>query len=274
MMNQSILPEEVQKEEPKETYCVTVTVDEVKKIGKHLNQSIIIVAVLQLVCVIYCLGGYLSNKEENEGILFVAGFFLAFAFIFALVARSTYKSWNGNAERVASTTFHHAFYDTYLVITQYAEGEMRSFAKIEIKDIQKVQYIQNYVLMTISGKIFIFRKTELKPDSVLHTLMQRRAKGKSRPRPTGLWRVISITLFVATLLSLHGGLAITMLLAGNDPIFVYYTYSLYFLLPIPIASVIVGYILKKKGYKYKKNVISGIIMAILLCIYGSFGFLF
>ena len=34
------------------------------------------------------------------------------------------------------------------------------------------------------------------------------------------------------------------------------------------------FILKKKGYKYKKNIIVGFIMAILLCIYGSFTFLF
>ena len=50
---------------------------------------------------------------------------------------------------------------------------------------------------------------------------------------------------------------------------------LFFLfVPIPIASVVLGLYLKKKGYKYKKNVIVGIIMAIFLCIYGSFTFLF
>ena len=35
-----------------------------------------------------------------------------------------------------------------------------------------------------------------------------------------------------------------------------------------------GFYLKKKGYKYKKNVIVGFIMAALLCIYGSFTFIF
>ncbi|MBQ2875799.1 MAG: hypothetical protein IJE25_02175, partial [Clostridia bacterium] len=45
-------------------------------------------------------------------------------------------------------------------------------------------------------------------------------------------------------------------------------------LPVPIASIVFGFYLKKKGYKYKKNVIVGIIMAALLCIYGSFTFIF
>ena len=45
-------------------------------------------------------------------------------------------------------------------------------------------------------------------------------------------------------------------------------------LPVPIASIVFGFYLKKKGYKYKKNVVVGIIMAALLCIYGSFNFIF
>ena len=45
-------------------------------------------------------------------------------------------------------------------------------------------------------------------------------------------------------------------------------------LPVPFASIVFGFYLKKKGYKYKKNVIVGIIMAALLCIYGSFTFIF
>ena len=45
-------------------------------------------------------------------------------------------------------------------------------------------------------------------------------------------------------------------------------------LPVPIASIGFGFYLKKKGYKYKKNVIVGFIMATLLCVYGSFTFIF
>ena len=45
-------------------------------------------------------------------------------------------------------------------------------------------------------------------------------------------------------------------------------------LPVPIASIAFGIYLKKKGYAYRKNVIVGIVMAALLCIYGSFTFIF
>ncbi len=48
----------------------------------------------------------------------------------------------------------------------------------------------------------------------------------------------------------------------------------YLFIPIPIASIVFGFHLKKRGYRYKKNVIIGFIMAILLLIYGSFPFIF
>lgn len=48
----------------------------------------------------------------------------------------------------------------------------------------------------------------------------------------------------------------------------------YLFIPIPIASIVFGFRLKKRGYRYKKNVIIGFIMAILLLIYGSFSFIF
>ena len=44
--------------------------------------------------------------------------------------------------------------------------------------------------------------------------------------------------------------------------------------PIPLSSIIFGFILKSKGYQYKKNVIVGLIVVILLCVYGSFAFVF
>ena len=42
---------------------------------------------------------------------------------------------------------------------------------------------------------------------------------------------------------------------------------------IPLASVAFGYVLRKKGLKWKKNVVIGVIFTALLCLYGSFYFL-
>ena len=54
-----------------------------------------------------------------------------------------------------------------------------------------------------------------------------------------------------------------------DNMWVYYLFT-----PIPIASFCAGLIFRKKGYPYKKNLIAGIIVTLLLCVYGSYPFIF
>ena len=48
----------------------------------------------------------------------------------------------------------------------------------------------------------------------------------------------------------------------------------YLFLPVPIASIVLGFILKKKHFYYKKNIIIGIFIIIPLCVFGSFFLIF
>ena len=265
-------PTQEQKEAPKEMYCVTVTADEVKKIGKQLNRKAIVTMVVELLLMLLAIARYCVNSEESGSILFFAGVFGAFAFVVGFNAWRAYKNWRDNAERIARTTYTYEIFSTYLTVEAFANGEKRAFEKVYLEAIKQMLYVQEYLLMAINGRIYILRKAELKPDSLLHALMQQRAQKKTRPRPTGVWRAVSIVTFIITILCLYGPLVVIALMKpGYMPA---QMWVFYLFLPIPMASIAVGYILKKKGYKYKKNVISGIIMAILLCIYGSFTFLF
>ncbi|MBQ8817219.1 MAG: hypothetical protein IJZ83_01450 [Clostridia bacterium] len=96
------------------------------------------------------------------------------------------------------------------------------------------------------------------------------------PKPRGRQRVISILLFAFSICSIWGGLIGTAILSVINPGAMEYEnmWAFFLFLPIPIASIMFGFYLKKKGFKYKKNVIVGFIMAALLCIYGSFTFIF
>ena len=49
-----------------------------------------------------------------------------------------------------------------------------------------------------------------------------------------------------------------------------YMWKFFIVVPVPLASIILGFIYLKKGYKCKKNIVAGIIMTGLLCIFGSF----
>jgi hypothetical protein len=45
-------------------------------------------------------------------------------------------------------------------------------------------------------------------------------------------------------------------------------------LPVPCACLVVGFMLKKRGFPWKKQVICGILIAALLLLFGSYSFIF
>ena len=49
-----------------------------------------------------------------------------------------------------------------------------------------------------------------------------------------------------------------------------YTWILWLFLPISISNILYAFYLKKQKYKFKSNLIIGIIFTVLLFIYGSF----
>lgn len=53
-----------------------------------------------------------------------------------------------------------------------------------------------------------------------------------------------------------------------------YSWMFFLLLPIPLANLILGVMYKQRGFKTTKNITVGIIFTCLLCIFGSFTFIF
>ncbi|MGE5456703.1 MAG: YcxB family protein [Ignavibacteriales bacterium] len=90
-----------------------------------------------------------------------------------------------------------------------------------------------------------------------------------------------IALFILTILSPYIGSGIVLLLEVKTDVqnnlFTNFTdnmWVMFLFLPIPILSIILGFIYRKKGVKCTKNIVGGFIIAILLITYGSFTFMF
>lgn len=90
-----------------------------------------------------------------------------------------------------------------------------------------------------------------------------------------LWKGILIALFLASLLCFIVAMPVCSLLSkiGGLPEFTRYLWGFYLLLPIPIASILLGFWGMQQGIQATKNIIAGSIVAVLLAVYGSMGFL-
>ena len=93
-------------------------------------------------------------------------------------------------------------------------------------------------------------------------------------KQSGLIKSGMFLLFIITLVCLWGALASVEFVNKFIPQygfdFAKNMWVFWCWLPIPIASIILGFKYKKAGYKCKKNIVAGFIIGILLLIYGSF----
>ena len=181
------------------------------------------------------------------------------------------------AER-AQTRFHIHLcvcnFENHLVVKIYRKDEKVSEAKCYFADIEQVWKFGKWLLFQFGGKMYIVRKSELKANSAFFSFMYRNPTKTIERTAVNKWRIASIVLFVASLLSPFIANVMVSAAMSVDKMFEENMWLFFLLTPIPIASIVLGVILKSKGCKYKKNIVVGIIMTALLCIYGSFTFIF
>ena len=86
-----------------------------------------------------------------------------------------------------------------------------------------------------------------------------------------------IVLFVLTIISIWASMFLILLTPQKEnvplPLTFNYTYVAYYLLPIPVLSIILGIIYRIKGLKCTKNIIAGIIVTGIILLEGSVSFL-
>lgn len=122
---------------------------------------------------------------------------------------------------------------------------------------------------------FIREKTQNNYNNKIKEKESNKTKKTKKSKNTKLIKSLMIILFIATLLSLYGGLVTSALITEGKPTadFAQNTWVFWLWLPIPLLSIVLGFKYKKEGIKCTKNIIAGFIMAFLLLIYGSFSLL-
>ena len=258
---------------PDETYRFTYGSEDIKSIKRQFmfgtyKQT----AALMLIPVIMLLTAAISSLP-----VLIVGAAIAFVLIAIIQTKRIVdqnKYLNTNLDRVSRSTYEYALFDNSIHIRIIRENEEISRSKYCFADIEQIRQCGEWLYLTFGGAAYIIRKGGLKKDSALFSYMFQNPSKTSVQAAIDKWRITSIVLFVASLLSIHTALALIMLVAKSNEQFTQNTWIFFLLTPVTLASTVFGFILKAKGYKYKKNIIAGIIMTVLLLLYGSFMFIF
>ncbi|MBQ8203516.1 MAG: helix-turn-helix transcriptional regulator [Clostridia bacterium] len=245
--------------------------DEILKlVKKQFYKSFIIILSLGA----FFLAILLLLSAPEGGLYFYLGI-LATVIVYFIKTINTYvKSWKSKYDKMCSSIYEYKIFEEYLHVSIYQNGEETRRFKCYFSDINKVFLYDKWILLEFSGQSFIIPRANLKKNTAFFNYISSPKFNYSDPMKDAYWKLGSTILFVASLLSLVIGLALVSHVSEANHLFTENTWLFFLVTPIPIASIVFGFILKAKGHKYKKNIITGIIILILLCIYGSFSFIF
>ena len=269
-----ILGFETAEIKPNEAYQFNFTKAEINEIHllqrKTIYKRPIIFTLISMLLVVLFVG---SSAPD-----FMIGFDLGVLLI-ATVShikgmRAYNKAWKNSVERICISTYEYKLFDDYISVKIYRSNELIRESKCYYAEIEQIQQFGKWLFLQFGGQSFIVRKSDLKENSAFFWYMYQNPSKTIESDIPDKWKITSILLFVASILSILGAVVLVGTVSNANGLFVENMWLFFLLTPIPIASTVFGFVLKAKGYKYKKNIIAGIIMTFLLCIYGSFCFMF
>ena len=267
-------PIEENKNEPKEAYVFKYEKSDLQEVFKKARFPLIKRAIIfTLACIVLFV--FLAVAGANDTIIgLLLGYFLVgvISHIKGYFAYS--KAWKTSESRILESTYSYEIFEGYFILNISKNEEITKTFKIYFEDIEKIQSFGNYLVLLIAGQSYIIKKDALISESAFITFCNNTPNKVEAKKPKDKLKIISILLFVLSICTIWGALIGVAILSGINQAMTENMWVFFLFLPVPIASIVFGFYLNKKGYKYKKNVIVGIIMSALLCIYGSFTFIF
>jgi len=267
-------PTEKKTEQPREAYTFQYRLAELQEIEKHtfapLVKSMVFFAVLGVLFLIFSL----IKGERGALFGFIIGVLL-FVLCFQIKNYLSYKkAWTQNKNTVLKNTYSYQVYKEYFVLHVSRDGDTVLERKTYFHEVEKAQSVGRSLLLHVGGMMYVLRKEVLAPDSVFFTFVQNTSHQVAVQKPKDNLKKVSNLLFVLSICTIWGALAVVAFLSERNRMMVENMWAFFLFLPVPIASIAFGLYLKKRRYTYKKNIIVGVVMAILLSIYGSFTFIF
>ena len=269
--------ENIQTEElkPNEAYRFNFSKDELNEIY-HFQRKIVYKRPIRFVLIfgIFIILLFISPSVPESAIGLVFGALLVGG-VYHIKNISVYnKTWKFQIERISETDYEYEIFDDYIVVNLYRKNEKVRESKCYFTDIEQIRQFGKWLSFQFGGQVFIVRKSDLKENSALYAFMYNNPSKTMNIGITNKWKIISDVFVFASVFSVFVALILVGAVSGGDHLYAENMWLFFLFTPIPISSVVFGFVLKSKGYKYKKNIIAGIIMTFFLCIYGSFVFMF
>ena len=199
---------------------------------------------------------------------------------YVLFSKLDYKRFAKNKNQVEYKIY---FYDKYIKL----ENEKMNL-KINYEEIKKIKITSTDIYIIVNTKNIIpipkhkinMNLIDYLYDRIPKTKIKKKIAIEEQQENLEKYEKVKIgliVLFVLTIISIWASMFLILLTPQKEnvplPLTFNYTYVAYYLLPIPVLSIILGIIYRIKGLKCTKNIIAGIIVTGIILLEGSVSFL-
>lgn len=251
----------------KESYVFSYAKEEIKKIfGQSKKQLIFSIAFFTVFAVGFFVWMFFDT-EERAGIGIVFGILIMSLIILIKSFLINSKNYKKLIERIPKSLYDVKAYDDCFTVKVSRDGEVKSDFKFDYNDIEQFLDYGDFLYIIANDIAVILRKSDLVQNSVF-TLLSKSNPEKTVVSKKGMviTRVALNILFVLAIFSELVPMILVGLLPSAEDLLVENQWLLLTGLPIPIASLVLGIIFKRKGFKCTKNIVVGIIFTLLICL--------
>lgn len=225
--------------------------------------------------ILLALAVVLRSVEQIPEMFIGATFsFAGFGLFICEIAYKNHKKAYQVKEKQAEHNYVWDFCEDYVILKVIKNNQIIKTVKIDFEDIELIQYFGDFVNVYYEGQNYVIKKSILDDNSVFYDYCNKNPQKVQTKNPNDHRITISTFLFVLSIATIFLALVCAVFASDANKLSVENMWVFFLFTPVPISSVIYGLFLKKRGYKYRKNIVVGIIMTFLLCMYGCFSFIF
>ena len=235
-------------------------------------KHIIINCCATLLSIFILVGILVSDANNGFAIIPVLCMFVFVSYILR-VFNSIKKLSKDAAKLKPNLKVEYSFFDNYFVMNIKSDNSNSTYIK-KYSEIQTKTQDSEYIYLTFDGVFTVIDKKtcEGHSDSLIELFGLKREDNSIKKK----LKVLLLISFILSLISIYFALMVVAISVNSSSLpdfplaMAEHMWKFFIIVPKPLASIILGFIYLKKGYKCKKNIIAGIIMTGLLCIFGSF----
>ena len=271
-----IIDEVDNKEPPLFEAEVTYTEEIYKNTYMSFYRKHLIINYIAIVISFLIFLGIMLSETNDAFVMLPILFICIFVGYIIRIKKTTNKAIKTALDSRPNLQSKYSFYEDHFEVNSVSDNSNSTFTK-KYSDIKLIKQDSRYIYLTFDGLFSIIDIDSCRSnEEKLYELLNLSKVEQNINKTNKTVKTILLVAFIVSIASIWLALMLVAFSVQSSPIpdfpfaMVEHMWKFFLIIPIPLASLILGIIFTTKGYKCKKNIIVGIIMIVILSIFGTF----